>query len=118
MILIDRFRLWRIERKWKKTGRKEMFSWVYRYLRLHRELLEDRIYKEMYDYHRNTLIAYAKRDTKDKTLTEEQLGEMIDVFSTIVNKSNPARVNSYKPLVDELYETWDDEPSGIHEIRI
>ena len=118
MILIDRFRVWRIERKWKKHGRKERFTWVYRYLRLHSELLEDRIYKEMYDYHRNTLIAYKKRDAKDKTLTEEQLGEMLDAFSTIVNRSIPARVNSYKPLVDELYRNWDDYPKTQCDIRI
>ena len=118
MILIDRFRVWRVERRWKKYGRKEMFTWVYRYLRLHKELLEDSIYKEMYDYHRNTLIAYAKRDTKDKTLTEEQLGEMIDVYSSIVGRSEPAQVNRYKWLVEELHGTWNEFLDLKHEISI
>ena len=118
MALMERLSIWRAERRWKKYGRKELFTWVYRYLRLHRELLEDSTYKEMYDYHRNTLIAYAKRDTKDKKLTGEQLGEMIDVYSSIVIRSSPEQVNRYKLLTDILYKIWAENPDEIHEIRI
>ena len=37
----------RFERYWFKRGRKELFTWLHRYLRLNKDLLEDNIYKEM-----------------------------------------------------------------------
>ena len=43
---------------WKKQGRKDMFTWLHRYLRLHSDLLEDSVYQNLYDYIRNELIKY------------------------------------------------------------
>ena len=108
----------RLERYWKKQGRKDMFTWVHRYLRLHSELLEDSIYKEMFDYYRNTLIAYSKKDIKDKKSDDTQLGELVDVCADIFNKNAAVRVNKYKPLVEELYSFWKENPDIICDIRV
>ena len=107
-----------MQRRWFKYGRKDMFTWVHRYLRLHSELLEDTVYREIFDYHRNTLIAYLKKDVKDKNMSDTQYGEMIDVLADIYNKNGAERVNKCKPLVEELYNFWKENPDAIHDIRI
>ncbi len=118
MTLIEKFKFWRIQRNWKKQGRKDLFTWIHRYLRLHSELLEDDIYKQMLDYHRNTLIAYLKRDVKDKNISDALYGELIDVLADFFNKNAEERVNKYKPIVDELYKSWKNDPNMIRDIRI
>lgn len=117
-MFFNRFRAWRLERWWKKRGRKDAFTWTHRYLRLHGELLEDPIYKEMFDYHRATLVAYLKRDVKRNNMDDEQLGELVDVLADIFNKSSAERVNAYKPMVDELYNTWKNTPDMLKDIRV
>ena len=94
------------EKIWQKGTGKRIATWVHRYLRLHAELLEDAIYKDIYDYHRGMLIACLKRKTKKKRATDEDLGELADVLANIFNRSSPDRVNAYKPLVDTLYTVW------------
>jgi len=108
----------RFEKHWKKQGRKDLFTWIHRYLRLHYELLEDSVYQNMYDYHRNTLIAYLKNDVENKKLDDTQLGSLVDFIADVFNKNEAERVNKYKPLVDELYKFWKENPSTINEIRI
>ncbi|MBQ8295107.1 MAG: hypothetical protein IJX87_01595 [Clostridia bacterium] len=118
MTLIERIKRWRRHRRWFKYGRKDMFTWVHRYLRLHSELLEDPVYREMFDYHRNTLIAYVKRDMKRKNTSDKEYGELIDVLADIYNKNGAERVNKFKPLVDKLYRSWKTYPHLIGVIRI
>lgn len=98
----------RMEKRWEKCGRKDLFTWIHRYLRLHQELLEDPIYKDMFYYHRATLVAYAKRDIKDLKTGEEELLELVDLVADDFNRSNADRVNACKPLVEELYKKWND----------
>ena len=83
-----------------------MFTWVHRYLRLHSELLEDGVYQNMYDYHRNTLITYLKNDIKDKKADDLKLGKLVDMLADIFNEKASEQVNKCKPLVDELYKFW------------
>ncbi len=118
MTLREKIKMRRMKRNWFKYGRKNMFTWVHRYLRLHSELLEDPIYQNMLDYHRNTLIAYFKRDVKAKNTTDTQYGELIDAFADIFNKNAAEQVNKYKPLVDELYTFFKDDPNARKDIRI
>ena len=118
MMLKEKLKVRRFERYWKKQGRKDLFSWVHRYLRLHSELLANNIYQNMYDYHRNTLIAYLKNDINNKKLDDTQLGELVDVLADIFNKDNAEQVNKYKSLVDELYKFWKEKTSRIKEILI
>ena len=102
----------RFERYWKKQGRKDAFTWVYRYLRLHQELLADSVYQNLYDYHRNTLIAYLKKDIKNSNLDDTQLGEFIDVCSDFYNQCFPDRTEKYKLVVEFLYKMEKNTPEG------
>lgn len=118
MTLKEKLKACRVERYWKKQCRKDLFTWVHRYLRLHSELLVDSVYQNMYDYHRNTLIAYLKNDIDNKKFNDTKLGELVDVLADIFNKDEAEQVNKYKSLVDELYEFWKENLSTINEIRI
>ena len=118
MTLKEKWKVRRFERYWYKQGRKDLFTWVHRYLRLHSELLDDGVYQEMFDYHRKTLVEYVKRDVKRKNTTDKEYGELIDVLADIYNRNGAERVNKYKPLVDELYNFWKENPDAIHDIRI
>ena len=106
MRLKDKIKIRRFKKYWKKQGRKDMFSLVHRYLRLHNELLTDSVYQNMYNYHRNTLIAYLRIDLNNKMSTDAKLGELVDVMADFFNKHTAQQVNKYKPLVDELYKYW------------
>ena len=118
MKLKEKLKIWRFERYWKKQGRKDMFTWIHRYLRLHNELLEDEVYQKMYDYHRNTLIAYLKRDMKRKNASDEEYGEIIDVLADFYNRNGAERVNKYKSLVESLYDLCKEKPNAMRHIRI
>ncbi|MBQ8374606.1 MAG: hypothetical protein IJX98_03395 [Clostridia bacterium] len=117
MTVKEKLKIRRMERNWKKYGRKDMFTYVHRYLRLHSELLQDSVYKELYDYCRNTLIAYFKKDAKDEN-DDRQSGEVVDVLADIFNQGAEEHVNKHKPLVDELYRFWKDTPNTIKDIRV
>ena len=108
----------RFERYWEKQGRQDMFTWVHRYLRLHRELLEDSAYQSLYDFHRATLILYLRKDLNDNKTDDAKLGELIDVLADIFNRNEAERVNKYKPVVDELYKVWKENPKLLNNIRI
>ncbi len=108
----------RFERYWEKKGRKDMFTWVHRYLRLHIELLDDSVYQEIYDYYRNTLIEYVKKDIGDKKIDNEKLGELVDTLANIINKDHADVVNKYKVLVDEIYDFWKRYPNMPKDIHI
>lgn len=118
MTLKGKLKVRRFERYWNKHGRKNMFTWVHRYLRLHSELLQDNVYQEMFNYHRNTLIAYMKRDVKRKDTSDKEYGEVIDVLADIFNQNGAERVNKYKTLVELLYKFWKENPDMIKDIRI
>ena len=118
MNIIDKIKIRRIERKWKKYGRKDYFTWVHRYFRLHKELIEDDIYKEIYEYTRNTLIKYYKRDVKRKDTSDKEYGELIDVLADIFNKTSADRVDKLKKTVERLYDFWVKHPDLKKEIRI
>ena len=117
-MFLKKWKLWRKERRWNKQGRKEAFTWVYRYLRLHSELLADPVYQRMFDYHRETLIAYYKRDIKNKNIEGEKWGELVDMLTDMFNRTSPARVDKYKPLVEDLYSVWSNTPQLSNSIRI
>ena len=51
-MFFKKWKIRRMENRRQTEVRKRLFTWIFRYLRLHSELLEDPIYKEMYDYHR------------------------------------------------------------------
>ncbi len=114
----DKKEIRRFEKYWEKQGRKDLFTWVHRYLRLHSELLEDSVYQSLYNFHRDTLIAYLKKDINDKKTDDVKLGEVIDVLADIFNKNEGELVNKYKPVVDEIYEFWKEHPNVISDIRI
>ena len=93
MTLKEKIKYRRFEKYWKKHGRKDLFTWVHRYLRLHNEVLADSVYQNMYDYHRNTLIAYLKKDVNNKKFDDTTLGELVDVLADIFNKEEAELVN-------------------------
>ena len=99
--------------------RKDMFTWVHRYLRLHSELLvDDEIYKKMFEYHRSTLVAYLKKELKRTAMSDGQLSDLVDTLADIFNKTQSERVEQFKPLVDELYRCWKEKPDLKREILI
>ena len=116
MTLKEKLKVRHFERYWKKKGRKDWFTWVHRYLRLHSELLADSVYQNMYDYHRNTLITYLKNNINHKKFDVTQLGELVDVLADIFNKNEAERVNKYKSLVDELYKFWKENSNTINKV--
>ena len=118
MTLNEKLKIRSFEKYWKKQGRKNLFTWIHRYLRLNSELLDDIVYQNMYNYHRNTLIAYLKKDIDNKRTDDLQLGKLVDVLADIFNKDEAERVNKYKPLVDELYKFWKENTNAIKDIRI
>ena len=118
MGLKDNIKIRRFEKYWKKHGRRRMFTKVHRYLRLHRELLEDSVYKEMYDYHRDTLIAYLRKDFKGKKCSDKQLGEDLDALADMFNEKSAEYINTYKSFVELLYNSWKNDTDRIKEIRI
>lgn len=118
MTLKDKLRLRRFKKYWKKQGRKDWFTWIHRYLRLHKELLEDSIYQSIYDYVRDTLITYLKRDVGSEFMGDKEYGEIIDSFADIFNKSSPEQVNKYRSVVESLYEFDKKNPTLKKELRI
>ena len=72
----------------------------------------------MYNYHRDTLIAYLKRDVKGKNTIDKEYGEMIDELADIFNRNSAERVNKYQSLVETLYNHWKENPALNHDIRI
>ena len=87
-------------------------------MRLHRELLEDSLYKRMYDYHRDTLILYLRKDFKGKRYSDRDLGDILDVLTDFFNKDSVEYINGYKFFVEQLYNRWKEDPDEIREIRI
>ena len=101
---------------WQKEGKKDLFTWVHRYLRLHSELLVDFIYKDMYEYYRNAIISCLKKDVESKKLKDSKLGKLADTLADIFNKDNAEYVNKYKALVEEIYNIWKVDSNKIKEI--
>ncbi len=118
MKLIEKIKARRLEKYWRKQGRKDLFTWTHRYLRLHVELLSDSVYQDIYNYTRNTLILYLKNDLDSKKLNDPQLGELVDVLADIFNKNETELVNKYKLVVEELYKEWAKISNEIKEIRV
>ena len=118
MSLKDKLRIRRFEKYWKRSGRKKLFTNVHRYLRLHKELLEDEIYQNLYNFTRNTLIAYFKRDHNDYDMSDEERGEFIDMLADIFNRNAADIVNKYQSLVEKLYDMEKETPSHKDDIRV
>ncbi len=114
----EKLKMRRMEHSLKKGGRKNIITWVHRYLRLHSELLEDSVYQEIYDYHRKTLIEYFKKDLKDAELDDTQLGELLDEVADLFNENAVERVDKYKPFIEEVYEFWKENPDIKDDIFI
>ena len=99
------FKKWkakRIKRKWKREEDYRYHKKVYRYLRFHKELLDDPAYKEMYEHCRLLLVVYLKCERKVKG-TNEKVGELVDVLADISNRSDADCIEEYKPLVENFY---------------
>jgi len=118
MQIKEKLKIRSFEKYWKKQGRKNLFTWIHRYLRLHSELLTDSVYQNMYDYNRNTLIAYLKNNMNNKKLDDAKLGELLDISADLFNKDEAERVNKYKSLVDDLYLLCKENPNMTKEIHI
>ena len=118
MTLKEKWEFRRFERYWRKEGRKDLFTWVHRYLRLHKELLEDSIYQSLYDYVRDTLIAYFKRDFGKRHMSDKEYGKAIDALADIFNKRWPQRVNKYQHIVESLYELDKENPTLKKRVKI
>ncbi len=112
-------KIMRIERRANKHGREELCKQIHRYFRLHRELLEDSVYKEIYDYYRATLIVYLKKDLRDNMLDDAGIGDLIDMFADYYNKKHAAEnTTACRAVIDERYKTWQKLPDKCKRIRI
>lgn len=118
MRLKEKIEIRQFENYWEKYGREDLFTWTHRYLRLHSELLKDKIYQNMYDYHRNTLIAYLRKDLKGTLISDTELGDLIDLFADLFNKDYPKMVNKYKFLVENAYMLFKKFPEIVNKIHI
>ncbi|MBQ3220018.1 MAG: hypothetical protein IJB32_05455 [Clostridia bacterium] len=116
MKIIDKINEQRAQKYWNKQGKKDMFTFVHRYLRLHNELLADRDYQSMYDYFRSTLMESLKTDLKNEKLNDWKLGELVDDFADDFNNNEPELVNKYKEVVEELYKAWKENPNEVKEL--
>ena len=88
---------------------KNVYTLVHRYFRLHQELLEDSIYKSIYDCIRNELIIKVERDMKKKNLNHSVTGIVIDAVADSFNEENQEFINEQKRYVDLLYKVWTEE---------
>ena len=98
----------------ENIDKKDLFTWAHRYLRLHSDLLADNIYQTMYDFFRNQLITYLKKDIENSKFNDMQLGELIDTFADAFNKEETAQVNEYKTVIEELYNYFKENASKIN----
>ena len=80
------------------------YYWIYRYLRLHSELLEDDIYRELYDMARHMRIVRHKNKFGWKDEDEKAIGEVLDMSADFLNKESPDEVEKWKPIVRIFYE--------------
>lgn len=117
MEIKEKSKVSRFKKYWVKQGKKDLFTWLHRYLRLHSELLFDSGYQNMYNYYRKTLITYVKKDIDNINVDDSKLGELVDFFADVFNKNSPELVNKYKQLVEELYKISKDNPNIINEIN-
>ena len=106
MISEKRARIQRFNQCLANWRNKEHSAWIHRYLRLHGELLEDPVYKMMFEFYRAKQISYLKKNAKRKNKNDAQLGELVDVLADIFNRYSPDRVNAYKWEVESLYRIW------------
>ena len=80
------------------------YYWIHRYLRLHSELLEDDIYRELYDMARHMRIVRHKNKFGWKDEDEKAIGEVLDMSADFLNKESPDEVKKWKPIVRIFYE--------------
>ena len=114
----EKLKIAKFEKYWKEKGRQDNFTWTHRYLRLHSDLLEDPVYKNLYDYTRKTLIAYIRRDLGDMEHSDEEIGMIIDLLADLFNEDHPKSVNRYKVLIEAQYPIWKEYPLNLNDIRI
>ena len=94
-------------RKGYKGWKKDLATWVHRYLRLHSELRKDEVYEDMYEKFRSALVQAVREDFHYGKKDEKKLEGLIDLLADEFNKENAERVNGYQPVVEELRKTWD-----------
>ena len=92
----------------KKTGEKsrEVSYWIYRYLRLHSELLKDSVYRELYDTVRQKRIVRHKNIFHRKDEEEKAIGEVLDMGADFLNKESPNEVEEWRGFVTLFYEAF------------
>ena len=103
------FKKWRAKRikmKWEREEKYKLYNKIYRYLCLHKELLEDPVYEKLFYFCRIGIIAYLKNDRKMGKKPDEELGELLDVLTDIYNRSYADSVEEYKPVVEGFYKSW------------
>ena len=72
----------------------------------------------MYEYYRNTLIKYFRRDVKRRGTSDEEYVKLIDVLADIFNRNCDERVNRYKAIIENHYSFWKEHPNTPKDIRI
>ena len=77
--------------------------------------MSDKIYENIYDCNRNALIFCLRKEDKNNKLDDKQLGDIIDGLADAFNKDERELVNNYKPVVDELYSSWKENPDTVYE---
>ena len=104
-MLFARLKTWRAKRQWEKMGRNERTIWMHRYFRLHKELLNDPVYKTVYDRNRLRVIERIQQRSQEHRDSEE-LGDFIDWMADAYNDFAAKKVNRYQPIMEENYVIW------------
>lgn len=94
-------------RKGYKGWKKDLATWVHRYLRLHPELMTDALYEDMYKKFLSALVKAVREDFHYRKKEEPFLEKLIEVMADEFNKENEERVNEYEPVVEELRKVWE-----------
>ena len=118
MKLVEKLKEKRFKKYWDRQGKKDLFTWVFRYLRLHSELLSDTSFLNLYNSCRNILVSYLRKDMNGKEVNDSQLEELIDALTDEFNENEPELVNQYKIAVDELNKLLKENPNILTEIYI
>ena len=93
-------------RKEVKEQKKNLFIWGHRYIRLHKELLADDFYKDMYNKFRCALIENARKKLGGLRKSKEEYGKWIDDLADIYNRDHAEEVNKFAFILEEMREVW------------
>ena len=93
------------------------YYWMYRYLRLHSELLEDNNYWELYEAARHKCIVRHKNKFDRKDEEEKAIGEVLDMSADFLNKECPNEVEEWGPNVRIFYEALKQERKRMKKLK-